>query len=342
MPHLFRRSNHTEGASATSEGQHSSHHHHHNHHPHSIFSQDAFVRHHHQQHGSHTSTSPHGSSDPSESSARASANGSARRSAYPEALPSALSKRYTGPVAGTAVLDESVMPLEDAAVLFEMVTPESTPLLKSHVKERFETAIAEAVERRRQERQQQQQQQQSSFSGDSNAAESPSEPTVENNTSSFFKIDESVTGSTASASASHSHRRRHILNDGGYVLFTDSYLSAHPNSVVTGVTSELQLAGGSDISPFHHHIEGSDAEKQRLQEVKDYIREVEHEYRPLFRRRTSAMVYGRGQYMHTGSPDFSSNEVYYATPMDDTQAKGEPEIKKSSNKLRKVFSNPLF
>lgn len=333
MPHLFRHSNHSE--EAETEGNH------HHHRPHNIFSRDTFVSHSH--HDSHTSTSPHGSSsNPGETaSARAAAS---RRANYPEALPSALSKRYTGPVVGTAVLDENVMPLEDAAVLFEMVTPESTPLLKSHVKERFEAAIDEALEARRQERQQQRQQP-SSDSSDSPVAESPSEPAMRNNTFSFFKIDESAAASIAASSSATGphHRRRHILNDGGYVVFTDSYLSAHPNSVVTGVTSELQLAANNDISAFHHPANGPDAEKQRLQEVKDYIREVEHEYRPLFRRRTSAMVYGRGQYLHTGSPEFSCNEVYYATPIDQGPAKVEPEIKKSSNnKLRKVFSSPLF
>jgi hypothetical protein len=365
MPNFFRlvTNSNTDLASAEYDHHHNSGDGSNHHHRHGLFSGhrhhgssrpsgiSSSVEQHQHHHGSHNDSSPRGSSTHNEAENR---SGSAQRPAYPEALPSALGQRYTGPVQGTAVLDESVMPLEDAAVLFEMVTPESTPLLKSHVKERFESAIEEAIAHRRQEarerarqeqlqEQEQQVAQQKSASRNNESADGAADSHhVRNNTFSFFKIDNSVT--SASQTSSAHRRRRHVLTEGGYVVFTDSYLSAHPNSVVTGVTSELQLAAPDDVSPFHHPATGPDADKKRLQEVKDYIRDVEYEYRPLFRRRTSAMVYGRGHYLRTSSPDLMNGDVYYATSISDGGDKLEREIKKEKggSKLRKVFSSPLL
>lgn len=365
MPNIFRLVTSSSADLANAENDHRSGQHHHRH---GLFSSH---RHHDSDspntasptrqhrshsngnhHGSSSSTSMHPSSDHGDASMANNSvgahSGGARHAAYPEALPSALSKRFTGPVVGTAVLDESMMPLEDAAILFEMVTPESTPLLKSRVKERFEAAINEVVEQRRQEareRAQQEQEQKQQHGDNSSSDAAPSPLQVHNNTFSYFKIEESLASAGQPKSNVSHHRRRHVLEDGGYFVFTDSYLSAHPYSVVTGVTSELQLSAADDLSPFHHRATGPDAEKQRLQEVKDYIREVEHEYRPLFRRRTSAMVYGRSQYMRTSSPDLTSSDVYYATPISDEAGKVEADTqtgKKTLSKLHKAFSSPLL
>ncbi|KPA74384.1 hypothetical protein ABB37_09092 [Leptomonas pyrrhocoris] len=332
MPNLLRLVTSTSSylAGAEAQQQQNQHHHfglfsgHHRHHasasPIGTYPSD---NNHSQRHSSQGTASPPVSSAPGDAtnSASHSHTGSARHAAYPEALPSALSARFTGPALGTAVMDESMIPLEDAAILFEMVTPESTPLLQSRVKERFEAAIDEVVERRRQaacERARREQQPGISSNDEGNSEAVSVEPQGGNDTFGFFTIDSSVASPARSANTAPHQRRRRVVGEGGYFVFTDSYLSAYPNSVVTGVTSELQLtAAPGDISPFHHRATGPGSEKQHLQEVKDYIREAEHEYRPLFRRRTSAKVYGRGQYLRSSPPDLASNEVYYAASLSD-------------------------
>ncbi|KPI82812.1 hypothetical protein ABL78_8176 [Leptomonas seymouri] len=294
-----------------------------------------------QQHDSQLSAPPNGASAVQDTSAGRS--GRAHHGVHPEALPSALSECYTTTVMGTAVLDESSMPLEEEATLFEMVTPKSSPLLKSHVKERFEAALEEAVEQRRQEAVGFDQTKHYGGSDGGSSVDAPSE-SKSRNALTTLNLHDSRGCSLHGSSLKHRHRRHHVLSDGGYFIFTDRYLSAHPDSLVAAVTSELHLAAEGENSPFLHPATGPDAGKQRLQEVRNYIREAEREYRPLFRRRASSIVYGRGRYMPKSSPDLESSVDDYAAPITEGSGKLEPEIKKKAplSKLRGIFASPLF
>ncbi|KAK7195325.1 hypothetical protein NESM_000458700 [Novymonas esmeraldas] len=294
--------------------------------------------HHNSQHQHDHSHQSHTAS-PQNNSARTAPQAGNRPNEYPVALPSALEKKFTGPVEGTAVLDDRTMPLDEAAAIFEMVTPENTPLLKTHVKERFEAAAEEEMEQHRHE----QEHAESSNTSSSENVMGTSAPTApRTNTFDYFPTPDV---SFASFHSTKTHHRRKVLADGGYVIFSDAYLSAHPMSCITGVTNELHMAALNNATGPHPPCTGPDAEKRRLQEVKDYIKEVEHEYRPLFRRRRSGAVYGHAQYFQPGDIVDSGSHfdpVFYATPMAAT-AKAEPaHPPKKLWGLRRILSSPFL
>ncbi|KAK7195324.1 hypothetical protein NESM_000458600 [Novymonas esmeraldas] len=268
---------------------------------------------------------------------------------YPDALPSVLEGKFRGPVVGTAVLDEDNIPLDEAAVLFEMVTPENTPLLKTLVKQRFEAAAEEEMEQQRLEEEREAQEASPSDGAGTQEQRSATAPPGRVNTFDYFPTPDL---SFASFHSTKTHHRRKVLADGGYFIFSDAYLSAHPMSCITGVTNELHMAAPESEITSHPPCSGPDAEKRRLQEVKDYIKEVEHEYRPLFRRRRSGAVYGCAQYLQPGATPIPAAVEKGFLPLGLPSAAEDvlsgdgtsPRVdtKKRTSTIRELLSNSFF
>ncbi|CAD2213558.1 hypothetical protein, conserved [Angomonas deanei] len=93
-------------------------------------------------------------------------------------------------------------------------------------------------------------------------------------------------------------RRKSILNEGGFVIFSDAYLEKHPDSSITNITRQYQLLSGakSVVDRYAGLEDITDEKKAKVEILKQYIQEADLQERPLFRRKNSEIVYGHANY----------------------------------------------
>jgi len=112
------------------------------------------------------------------------------------------------------------------------------------------------------------------------------------------------------------HRR--VLQEGGFVIFSDDYVQSNPCSVLGSLTQEFQLANPCPIARPVPDPK-ADERKQRLEQIKYYIKEAEGQHRPVFRKKTSDLVYGRSAYCPAeageAEEEFDEPPVLFASPM---------------------------
>lgn len=147
-----------------------------------------------------------------------------------------------------------------------------------------------------------------------------------------------ITTTTTSGSTT-----RRVLKEGGYVIFSDEYLQAHPSSTLTSIALEFRLANPvtTPAPPLDPKL---DDKKRKVEHIKQLIREAEGQHRPLFRRRPAELVYGEARYLprscedleaqsHAAAGDDMDGNVYMAG-----SPPGTPDRPRASTRSKTDFA----
>lgn len=261
---------------------------------------------------------------------------------YPPALPSTLREKFDGPVLGTAVIDRDNESFMAGQLELEMVPPHEPPLLDAQVKEGFTAAfnndsspegsspLSNLLSPRVPVTQLRPQWLEMPFGAAGSSASPDASGRRMSRGDTANPLDPSL-GTRGSCSTSSSHgtvtlpNRRHLIEEGGCIVFSDKFLAENPESPFAVAASKYSTTISTSPPSSERalpRLSTNDEEEERelteeqqkLRQVRSYIREVEEDRRPIFRRRSSVLIYGRSAYSPSGSHQASPKKPLVSSP----------------------------
>lgn len=194
-------------------------------------------------------------------------------STHPEALPPPPSKAIRDTVLGTVIVDQTLPRWLPGHIDMELVDPQELSSRQESTATFSSTEVVEGTSPK------------STISSSSSSSSFFSPHNV-----SFSSEEICLTGEKGMLYRPvYDPPTNPLVQEGGYILFTDSFVARYPTSPVATLTREYQQKGDTQARWEEPHTKPTCAHA--------VVEDAHNCKRPVFRRRSSDLVYGRSSYI---------------------------------------------